>query len=108
MQMRYKTYEDEYELRCLERELAAELGVPYVRCGYDADCSHKAGLTDELNYRREYGVLNKNEYVINYEIYDTKEEYDNKYKGGSDGEVHELIYTTTKGTVISVKDYDLV
>lgn len=104
MQMKYKTYEDEYELRVLETELAAELGVPYIKCEYDGECSNKAGLTEELKYRREEGILDKNEYVINYEVYDTKEDRD-KNEGGIDGEVYELIYTTTKGDYIFVKEY---
>ena len=101
MQKRYKTYEDEFELRCLETELAAELNVPYVRCEYDGNCSHKVS-SEELDYRRKEGILDKNEYVINYEIYNTKEDRD-RNEGGVDGEVHELIYAITKGTHISIR-----
>ena len=104
MQIKYKTYEDEYELRCLEKELAAELKVPYVRCGYDSSCSHISS-NEELEYRREENLLGKDEYIINYEIYNTEESRDDIYTGGIDGEVHELIYTATDGNYILVKKY---
>lgn len=100
--MKYQTDVNESELRCIERELAAKLKVPYVRCAYDTECSHKTGLTDELSYRRKEEILGENEYVINYEMYNTKEDYD-KGKCSIDGTVHELIYTVTKDNYISVK-----
>lgn len=91
MKMIYRIDESKFESE-LEKELANELNVPYVRCSYCGDCSHLFS-TDELEFRYTNGFLNKGEYVINYEMYNTKEEYDNMYCGGFDGEVHELIYT---------------
>lgn len=84
--------DDEKELRDIEKFLAKEIGVPYVRCSYDSYCSHKARRNEEFRYRIREGTLNYDEYVINYELYKTEKDY-KENKGGYDGEVYELIYS---------------
>ena len=44
------------------------------------------------------------DYIINYEIYSTKEDYDtcNDGNGGDDGQVHELYYLKGKGRYIVI------
>ena len=103
MQKRFKIREDEFELRCLETELAAELEVPFVKCSYDGWLSHKYPDAEELNAAREAGFLGKDEFIINYELYKTREERDSS-KGGYDGEVHEIRYTVKNG-YITVKEW---
>ena len=41
------------------------------------------------------------DYIINYEKYETKEDYD-KHDGGYDGEVYELLYLKGNGNYIVI------
>lgn len=102
---RYMLKEDERELKEIEQDLALALGVPFVRCGYDAVNSHKYRDAEELKYRmKNCNNINDTynlDYVINYELYRTKEDYDN-HNGGFDGEVHELHYFKGNGNYIII------
>lgn len=105
---RYFLHEDESELREIEKDLALYLQVPFVRCDYDSVNSHKCQDKDEIIFRnREVkGVGNKDmtsilDYIINYEKYETKEDYE-KQEGGYDGEVYELLYLKGNGNYIVI------
>lgn len=50
---RYAIRKDEGELLQIEKDLAAYLGVPYVKCSYDAVNSH--------NYQRQIGNCTQKE-----------------------------------------------
>lgn len=106
---RYLLKRNEAELREIEKDLAEELGVPFVRCSYDCVNSHKYQNKEEIKYRREEAKDDVNyttmlDYIINYEIYSSKEDYDtcNYGNGGDDGEVHELYYLKGNGSYIVV------
>ena len=97
--MKFKIFEDETELINIENFLAKELEVPYVKCSYDIFCSHKSKENHELEYRKQEGILEPNEYVINYELYETTEDYKDN-EGGYDGDVYELIYTIENDYIV--------
>lgn len=106
---RYLLKADESELKEIERDLAEHLNVPYVRCSYDSINSHKHQLESEMNYRREFVAMGNEDYtilldfIINYEIYDTFEEYCEN-NGGVDGEVYEMRYLKGNGNYIVILD----
>ena len=50
---RYTIRKDEGELLQIEKDLAAYLGVPYVKCSYDAVNSHNYKDKSEIAHRRE-------------------------------------------------------
>ena len=105
---RYFLHKNELELRQIEKDLAEYLGVPFVRCEYDAVNSHKYKDKDEIAYRREEvksledeDMTSMLDYIINYEKYETKEDYDDN-DGGYDGEVYELLYLKGNGNYIVI------
>lgn len=105
---RYLLKRNEAELREIEKDLARELEVPFVRCSYDSINSHKYQDKEEIKYRREEVYKEDDadfsamlDYVINYEIYLDKESYDENM-GGEDGEVHELHYLKGNGRYIVI------
>lgn len=105
----YTLHEDESELREIEKDLAEYLEVPYVRCEYDAVNSHKYQDAHEVKYRescaKETECWDICDFIINYELYETKEDYDEN-GGGYDGEVHELLYLKGNGDYIVIVDCD--
>ena len=76
----YTLHENEDELREIEKDLAAYLDVPFVKCEYDAVNSHKYQDKHEVKYRetcaKETECWDACDYIINYELYKTKEDYD--------------------------------
>lgn len=96
----YTLQEGENELLKIEKDLAAYLNVPFVKCEYDAVNSHKYQDKHEVKYReicaKETECWDACDYIINYELYKTKDDYD-KNGGGYDGEVHELLYLLGNG-----------
>lgn len=105
---RYFLHKDESELREIEKDLAKYLCVPFVRCGYDAVNSHKYKDKDEIAYRKQEvksigdeDMTSILDYIINYEKYETKEDYDT-HGGGYDGEVYELLYLKGNGNYIVI------
>lgn len=105
---RYLLKRNEVELKEIEKNLAKHLDVPFVRCSYDCINSHKYQDKEEVNYRKEnVEVADDTEvldYIINYEIYSTKEGYEtcNDGCGGDDGNVHELHYLKGNGRYIVI------
>lgn len=93
------------ELREIEKDLAKYLGVPFVRCSYDAVNSHKYHDKDEIEYRNKYAketsLWNTCDFIINYEKYKTNEEYIRNL-GGYDGQVYELLYLKGNGNYIII------
>ena len=104
---RYELKENEKELLEIEKDLAKYLGVPFVKCSYDAGNSHLYQDEHEVNYRRKEAGISKLwsmcDYIINYEKYKTKEKY-NENNGGYDGEVYELLYLMGNGNYIVITD----
>lgn len=105
---RYFLHRNESELREIEKDLANYLGVPFVRCSYDAVNSHKYQDKDEITYRKnevekiaDEDMTSILDYIINYEKYETKEDYD-KHEGGYDREVYELLYLKGNGNYIVI------
>ena len=105
---RYLLKRNESELREIEKDLAEYLGVPFVKCSYDCVNSHKYQNIEEMKYRKgnveDADDTTMLDYIINYEIYSTREDYDtcNYGNGGDDGEVHELYYLKGNGKYIVV------
>lgn len=89
MQTKFKTYEDERELNEIAKVIGTCIGVP-LRCAYDMSCSHKY-YDEELQYRRQEGILEANEYVIDYAPLANLDD------------ISELIYTTGDGAYITLK-----
>lgn len=104
---RYALKSDESELRKIEEDLAAYLHIPYVKCSYDRVNSHKYQDKEEVVFRKTEakatGLWGTCDYVINYENYKTKEDY-NLDDGGYDGEVYELLYLKGNGDYIVITD----
>lgn len=105
---RYLLKRNEAELKEIEKDLAEYLDIPFVRCSYDCINSHKYQDKEEVKCRRE-SIEDEDgttmlDYIINYEIYSTKEDYDtcNYGNGGDDGEVHELYYLKGNGRYIVI------
>ena len=105
---RYFLHRNESELREIEKDLAKYLNVPFVRCSYDAVNSHKYKDKNEIAYRRaeiksleDKDMTSILDYIINYEKYETKEDYD-EHSGGYDGEVYELLYLKGNGNYIVI------
>jgi len=110
---RYLLQKDNKELKEIEKDLAEHLGVPFVRCDYDGAISHKYREKEEIKYRRKMiddaNDTHMVDFIINYEIYSTKEGYDtcNYGCGGDDGEVHELHYLKGNGKYIVIVGGDI-
>lgn len=110
---RYLLQKDNKELKEIEKDLAEHLGVPFVVCEYDGAISHKYRNKHEIEYRRECiddtDDTHMVDFVINYEIYSSKEDYDtcNNGCGGYDGEVHELHYLKGNGKYIVIVGGDI-
>lgn len=105
---RYLIDRKESEFAILEVDLAEYLNVPFVKCSYDCINSHKYQDKEEIKYRKaeakgSIAMTTNLDYVINFEIYDTEENY-NKNEGGYDGEVHELHYLKGNGNYIVITD----
>lgn len=102
---RYELKRNEKELREIEKDLAKYLKVPFVRCSYDDVNSHKYKDKHEVEYRKkeakEFGLWGMCDYIINYEKYETLEDY-NMNDGGYDGEVYELLYLKGNGNYIVI------
>lgn len=102
---RYLLNENEAELREIEKDLAEYLDVPFVRCSYDCINSHKYQDEEEISYRRTQIEIADDttmlDYIINYEIYSTEEDYEDNC-GGDDGEVYELHYLEGNGKYIVI------
>lgn len=102
---RYELKRNEKELREIEKDLAEHLKVPFVRCSYDDVNSHKYKDKHEVEYRKkeakEFGLWSMCDYIINYEKYETLEDY-NMNDGGYDGEVYELLYLKGNGNYIVI------
>lgn len=104
---RYELKRNKKELREIEKDLAEYLKVPFVRCSYDDVNSHKYKDKHEVEYRKkeakEFGLWGMCDYIINYEKYETLEDY-NMNDGGYDGEVYELLYLKGNGNYIVITD----
>ena len=87
-----KAVNRERELRSIEMDLEDIFGC-YVKCAYDPIWSHR--------HKEEKRRM---DYIINYELYETKEDRDDKFKGGMDGEVHELYYLKGNGNYIVITE----
>lgn len=91
----YQLEDDEAEIKEIEKDLAAYINVPFVKCSYDSIYSHKHIQKEEAKYRKRMGEENgfwfMCDYIINYEKYKTKEDYEAN-NGGYDGEVYEHHY----------------
>lgn len=102
---RYELKKGGEELREIERDLAKYLKVPFVRCSYDGVNSHKYKDADEIKHRKkeakETGLWDMCDFIINYEKYNTLEDY-SKNNGGYDGEVYELLYLKGNGNYIVI------
>ena len=104
---RYTIRKDEGELLQIEKDLSAYLGVPYVKCSYDAVNSHnykdKSKIAHRKRVAKESGLWNMCDFIINYEKYETKEDYEAD-DGGYDGEVYELLYLKGNGNYIVITE----
>lgn len=102
---RYQLARNENELLEIEKDLAEDLNVPYVKCSYDCINSHKHKDKHEIEYRkkeaRTTGLWDMCDFIINYEKYKIKEDYDAS-EGGYDGEVYELQYLKGNGSYIVI------
>lgn len=110
---RYFLHRDESELREIEKDLAKYLDVPFVRCSYDGVNSHKHKDKEEIAWRRGEVRETKHEqmtylldYVINYEKYKTKEDYDEN-NGSYDGDVCEVLYLKGNGNYIVITEVEI-
>ena len=97
---RYELKRNEKELLEIEKDLAEYLQVPFVKCSYDSVNSHKHKDKHEIEYKKEIakesGLWDICDFIINYEKYETKEDYEAN-DGGYDGEVYELLYLKGNG-----------
>lgn len=102
---RYELQKNESELYEIEKDLAKYLGVEFVKCSYDSVNSHKYKDKHEIEYRKkeakETGLWDMCDFIINYEKYETEEDY-KANDGGYDGEVHELLYLKGNGNYIVI------
>ena len=102
---RYELKRNEKELLEIEKDLAEYLKVPFVKCSYDSVNSHKYKDKQEVEYRKkeakETGLWDICDFIINYEKYETKEDYESN-EGGYDGEVYELLYLKGNGGYIVI------
>lgn len=102
---RYELKRNEKELLEIEKDLAEYLKVPFVKCSYDSVNSHKYKDEHEVEHRKkeakETGLWDMCDFIINYEKYETKEDYESS-KGGYDGEVYELLYLKGNGRYIVI------
>lgn len=102
---RYELKRKEKELLEIEKDLAEYLKVPFVKCSYDSVNSHKYRDKHEVEQRRKEakatGLWDMCDFIINYEKYETKEDYEAK-AGGYDGEVYELRYLKGNGNYIVI------
>ena len=75
------------------------------RKSYDCVNSHKYKDKQEVDHRKqeakETGFWDMCDFVINYEKYETKEDYETN-DGGYDGEVYELLYLKGNGPYIVI------
>ena len=111
---KYELKRNEKELLEIEKDLAKYLSVPFVKCSYDCVNSHECkeilqtffkGLRERNKQRKqeakETGFWDMCDFVINYEKYETKEDYETN-DGGYDGEVYELLYLKGNGPYIVI------
>ena len=102
---KYDLKRNEKELLEIEKDLAKYLSVPFVKCSYDCVNSHKYKDKQEVDHRKqeakETGFWDMCDFVINYEKYETKEDYETN-DGGYDGEVYELLYLKGNGPYIVI------
>lgn len=112
---RYLTDRKESELVLIEQDLTELLNNNdmknqkiWVRCGYDEINSHKYQDREEVKYRKAEFNETKDldyshmlDYIINYELYKSKEDYE-EHDGGYDGQVHELHYLKGNGNYIVI------
>ncbi len=102
---KYELKRNEKELLEIEKDLAKYLSVPFVKCSYDCVNSHKYKDKQEVDHRKqeakETGFWDMCDFVINYEKYETKEDYETN-DGGYDGEVYELLYLKGNGPYIVI------
>lgn len=102
---RYELKKDETELKEIENDLAKYLNIPFVRCSYDDVNSHKHKDKNEIEYRTKEamktGLYDICDYIINYEKYNTLDDY-KLNNGGYDGEVYELLYLKGNGNYIVI------
>ena len=102
---RYELKKDEKELLEIEKDLAKYLGVAFVKCSYDSVNSHKYRDKHESESRKkeakETGLWDMCDFIINYEKYETEEDYKTN-DGGYDGEVYELLYLKGNGNYIVI------
>lgn len=102
---RYKLKKNEKELQDIEKDLAKYLNVPFVRCNYDSVNSHKYKDKNEIKYRKEEakntGFWDMCDFIINYEKYETKEDYEAN-DGNHDSEVYKLLYLKGNGNYIVI------
>lgn len=105
----YQLEDNESEIKEIEKDLAAYINVPFVKCSYDSIYSHKHMQKEEVKYRKKMGEENgfwfMCDYIINYEKYKTKEDYEAN-NGGYDGEVYELNYLKGNGNYIVITGAD--
>lgn len=102
---KYELKRNEKELLEIEKDLAKYLSVPFVKCSYDCVNSHKYKDKQEVDHRKqeakETGFWDMCDFIINYEKYETKEDYETN-DGGYDGEVYELLYLKGNGPYIVI------
>lgn len=102
---KYELKRNEKELLEIEKDLAKHLKVPFVKCSYDGVNSHKYKDKHELESRKKFaketGFWDMCDFIINYEKYKTKKDYETN-DGGYDGEVHELLYLKGNGDYIVI------
>lgn len=102
---RYELKKNEKELLEIEKDLAEHLGVPFVKCSYDSVNSHnyedKHEVKSRKKFAKETGFWGMCDFIINYEKYETKEDYEEN-TGGYDGEVYELQYLKGNGNYIVI------
>ena len=102
---RYELQRKKLELREIEKDLAAYLHVPFIKCSYDGVHSHMFQEEREIEYRNKEaektGLWEMCDYVINYEKYETRKDYEAN-NGGYDGNVYELFYLKGNGNYIVI------
>lgn len=102
---RYELKQNEKELLEIEKDLTEYLKVPFVKCSYDNVNSHKYKDKHEIKYRKkeakETGLWDICDFIINYEKYETKEDYDTN-NGSYNGEIYELLYLKGNGNYIVI------
>ena len=70
---------------------------------YGYDVGRKDGIESRKKFAKETGFWNMCDFIINYEKYETKEDYEAD-NGGYDGEVYELLYLKGNGNYIVITE----